>query len=206
MLEDSRELELLRTASLADEETRVKDREVVDLASSLHHFRYRGRGIDVSAIRAWLDQFDGLYAQRLMFTLLSAIRVFDEHELRAKVREAFGIVTRDMATEVRTGARVRRDIVVSCLDQSAAKAGLGYCRLFASENQVSAERVVPIDSVHRRKTLLASVRRLVLIDDFAGTGRSIVKALEQELELLRLANRSGVRVVVLVLVGFGSAA
>ena len=205
LLENSRELELLRAASMSDEITRVKDQEVVDLATSLDHFRYRGRGIDAGAIRAWLDQFDGLYAQRLMFKVLSSVRVFDEHHLRAKVREGFGILARHMKEEVRPSTRVRRDIVVSSLDQSAAKAGIGYCRLFATENRISTERVVPIDSLHRRRLLLNSVQRLVLIDDFAGTGRTILRALQRELDMLRRANMSGVRVVLIVLVGFCNA-
>ena len=182
LIEDSREIDLLKTASLADEQTRVKDQEVVDLAAELDHFRYRGRGIDASSIRAWLDQFDGLSAQRLMFTLLSAIRVLDEHELRAKTREAFGILIRDIPTQARSSARVRRDVLVSCLDRSAAKAGLGYCRLFASENHISAERVMPIDSIQRKRRPFDGVRCLVLIDDFAGTGTTMERSLQREAE------------------------
>ena len=205
LIEDSREIDLLKTASLADEETRVKDQEVVDLVAKLDHFRYRGRGIDASSIRAWLDQFDGLHAQRLMFTLLSATRVLDEHQLRAKTREAFGILSRNIPKHSRSSARVRRDIVVSCLDESAAKAGLSYCRLFAGENQISAERVMPIDSIQRKRRPFEGVKCLVLVDDFAGTGTTIERSLQREADFLRCANEAGVSVVVFVLVGFASA-
>ncbi len=205
LLEDSREIDLLKSVSLADEQTRVKDQEVVDLVETLDHFRYRGRGIDAISIRAWLDQFDGLNAQRLMFTLLSATRVLDEHELRAKTREAFGILSRDIPSQTRSSGRVRRDILVSCLDKSAAKAGLGYCRLFAGENQISTERVMHIDSIQRKRKPFDGVKCLVLIDDFAGTGTTIERSLQRESEFLLQANEAGVRIVVFVLVGFESA-
>ena len=205
LIEDSREIDVLRSASLADEQTRVKDQEVVDLVARLDHFRYRGRGIDAGSIRAWLDQFDGLNAQRLMFTLVSATRVVDEHELRAKTREAFGILVRDIPGQTGSNARVRRDVLVSCLDQSAAKAGLGYCRLFASENRISAERVLPLDSIQRKRRPFAGIRCLVLVDDFSGTGTTIERSLQRESDFLRRANEEGVRVVVFVLVGFSSA-
>ena len=45
----------------------------------------------------------------------------------------------------------------------------------------------------------------MLIDDFAGTGRTLVRGMERELNLLRRATREGIQVVVACLVGFADA-
>ena len=205
LIGDSRELKSLQARLLDEEEKRVKDQEIADLCRGLGHFRYRGRGIEPTAIRNWLDQFSGPFDQRLMFRLLSNIQVYDEQNVRAKMREAFGIVARNMHTVIEAGTRVRSDVVVSSLDDSAAKGGFTYCRLFASENRISAESVQPLRSLKRRMQQRQDIQRLVLIDDFAGTGRTITDGLARELEFLRSVNERGVRILLLSLVGFADA-
>ena len=205
LLEDSRELDDLR-AKLEDEErTRVRDEEVADLCEIWRQFSFRGRSIVPATIRRWLEQFDSLEDQRLMFRLLSGLRMYDEHTVRSKMNEAFGIVTRNMRTVIEAGTRVRRDILVSSLDSSGAKAGMTYCRLFASENQIWSEAVNPIRLLKRRLSEKNEVQRLVIIDDFAGTGGTLVDGLKEHLETLKLANSNGIRVVLVVVVGFGRA-
>ena len=203
LLEDSRELDDLR-AKLEDEErTRVRDEEVADLCELWRQFSFRGRSIVPATIRRWLDQFDSLEDQRLMFRLLSGLRMYDEHTVRSKMNEAFGIVARNMRTVIESGARVRRDILVSSLDSSGAKAGMTYCRLFASENQIWSEAVNPIRLLERRLSEKNEIQRLVIIDDFAGTGMTLVNGLKEHLETLKLANANGIRIVLIVVVGFG---
>ena len=46
------------------------------------------------------------------------------------------------------------------------------------------------------------MQRLVSIDDFSGTGKTVVEGLEQSLETLRTANSQGIRIIVTVIVGF----
>ena len=205
LLEGSRELDDLR-AKLEDEErSRVKDEEIVDLCETWRQFRFRGQSVVPVTIRRWLEQFDNLADQRLMFRLLSGLRMYDEHRVRTKMNEAFGIVTRNMRTVIEAGSRVRRDILVSSLDSSAAKAGMTYCRLFVSENQISSESVNPIRLLERRINEQSERQRLVIIDDFAGTGRTLVEGLKEHMDILKMANAKGIRVVIIVVVGFGPA-
>ncbi len=173
LLEDSRELDDLR-AKLEDEERmRVKEEEVAELSEVWQQFRYKGRSITSSEIRRWLGQFDDVGEQRLMFQLLNGLKLYDGRALRIKMKEAFELVTRNMRMIIESGARVRRDILVSTLDQSAAKSGMTYCRLFASENQIGANAVLPLRTLERRFDGEGNIKRLVLIDDFAGTGRTV---------------------------------
>ena len=203
LLGDSRELELLESTLQDEEQVRVKDDEILGLCNDLEHFRYRGRPIEPMAIRKWLNQFNSPKDKRLMFRLLSNIRVYDENSVRSKMREAFGIVSRNMRTVIEAGARVRSDILVSSLDDSAAKSGLTYCRLFASENQISAQSVQPFKSLDRKLgSVNQSIQRLVIIDDFVGTGKTVIEALKREVEFLKRANSEGIQIILLALAGF----
>lgn len=202
LLGDSRELELLRSKLQDEEQIRVKDEEVLGLCDDMKHFRYRSRAIDPMAINNWLNQFNGPVDQRLMFRILSSLQVYNEDNVRAKMREAFGIVSRNIRTLIDSNSRVRSDIFVSSLDDSAAKAGLTYCRLFASENRISASSVQPLKSLERMLGDHQNIQRLVLIDDFSGTGRTLIRALERELKFLQRVNSLGIQIMLLTLVGF----
>ena len=205
LLEDSRELDYLRSRIQEEEKVRVTDYEISYLIRRLSNFRYKGRAIESTAIREWLDQFEGYWDQRLMFRLLSGVRVYDEDGIRTKMREAFGIVMRNMRTVIEPRARVRNDILVSPLDDSPAKSGSTFCRLFASENRISTQSVHTLESLERRSPATQNIQRLVLVDDFSGTGSTIIKGLKRHLQLLQRMNAEGKRIIVIALVGFAQA-
>ena len=205
LLGDSREWDHVQSRLQEEEELRVTENEIANLCKKLDRFRFRGRPIEPTAIRKWLMQFDGAQDQRLMFKLLFEINVYDEDRVRGKMKEAFGIVTRNVRTVIEAGHFKRSDVLVSSLDDSAAKAGLTYCRLFAGENQIFAESVQTLDSIGRRLDEKQGVRTLVLVDNFSGTGRTLVGGLEREVELLGRVNSAGIRIVVVVVAGFAEA-
>ena len=183
----------------------MSDDEIFSFSSGIEHFRYRGRSLEPMAIRRWLEQFENAQEQRLMFKLLSNLRFYDEHTVRAKMHEAFGIVTRNIRTVLGSGSRVRYDVLVSSLDSSPAKSGLTYCRLFASENRVSAQSVMHLESLESKLDSGEEIQRLVLVDDFSGTGHTLVEGLRKNLSLLSRFNAAGVRIIVIALVGFDQA-
>ena len=111
LLEDSRQLDDLRAKMEDEERVRVKGAEVVDLCKTWHQFRYRGQSILPESVSKWLEQFETLEERRLMFRLLERIRLYDESTVRAKMREAFGIVARNIRTVIETGSRTRRDVL-----------------------------------------------------------------------------------------------
>ena len=204
LLEDSQEINFLKARLQEEEALRVKSLEIFNLCQQ-RSFEYQGDTIGPDAIRTWLDQFDNPQDERLMFRLLSATRFYDRSTIRSKLQEAYGIVRRNIRTVIEPGARVRYDILVSTLDDSAGKAGLSYCRLFASENRLSSESAQELRLLPRRFTLNQNIQRLVLIDDFCGTGRTITSGLEREMTLLKQANEEGIRIIIIALVGFAEA-
>ena len=181
LLEDSRELDHLK-ARLQDEELiRVTDDEISGLCGKLEHFRFKGRLIERTAVKKWLEQFNGSQEQRLMFRLLSQVRTYDEGTVRSKMREALGIVTRNMRTVIDSRSRVRRNILVGSLDDSPAKSGMSYCRLFADENRISTQSVQTLTSLNQKLGGNQEIQRLVFIDDFCGTGRTLVDGVKRNL-------------------------
>ena len=77
--------------------------------------------------------------------------------------------------------------------------------MFASENNLSAQSVLTLETLKRRMKGAGQIQRIVLIDDFAGTGRTLVDGLKRELDTLQSANAEGIRIILLALVGFVSA-
>ena len=205
LMTDLRELEV-ENARLEDvEQTRVKGEELLELSEKWDGFQFKGRRTEPERMRRWLDQFDGVHEQRLMFRMLSNVRVYDANGMRSKMREAFGIVTRNMHTVIESGARVRNDIIVSTLDHSPAKSGMTYCRLFASENKISSEMVYTLEQLSQPGAGLDRVQRLVLIDDFAGTGKTLVEGLRREATLIKALALRGVETILVTVAGYGTA-
>ena len=74
----------------ADERARVTEGELQQLVECWG--AYKGRTVGPEAVRAWLAQFANVAEQRLMFRLLQGVRFYSADNIRAKMREAHGIV------------------------------------------------------------------------------------------------------------------
>lgn len=203
LLADFREHDYLSSRLKDDEEQRISDDEVLAVCDELG--RYRGRAVEPLKVRQWLGQFDTLTDQRLMYRLLSSVKVYDEDLVRHKMREAYGIVRRNLHTIADSGSRRRSDILVSYLEHSAAKSGPSYCRLFASENRIATDSVQPLDALESLIQGSNTIQRLVIVDDFCGTGGTIINGLDKAKHLLHMANEAGIQIVVVALVGFSAA-
>ena len=162
-------------AWLQQEELRVGSEEISSLVEGWPH--YRGKKITSDDARRWLQQFDGPRRQRAMFQLLQRVQFYSQSLVREKLSEAFDIVRRGLRTEI-TGARVRRDIIVTHVG-GAAKSGAAYARLFAQENSIALPNVVATGEVSRRGRQLKELRSIVIVDDFIGTGKSAAAELRE---------------------------
>ena len=186
-----------------EEEVRVKDEEVLSLCEGLSYFNYKGEPIDRIVVRRWLNQFDSFEDQRMMFKILSRTRFYDETLMRKKMREMMGIVERGMQAERIIGReRARRGILVSTLDSSIAKGGYAYCRLFTDEHNILQSNAMPLGIQMEQAFNEDRSQRLLLIDDFAGSGEALVKGLDRAKPVLRLAKEKGIRVMLCAVVGF----
>ena len=179
---------------------KITDDEIFTLCSK---FDAAGRKVEPVAVRGWLSRFGATRDQRLMFDLLQGVTVYGRNLEREKLREAFGIVTRDMPNADSVGGYPNhRGILASCLDESPAKGGVAMCRLFAEENGLHTDSFVYVSDLFNAINRRQRVQRLVLIDDFAGTGGTLERALASNLETLKRANSKGIRIIIIAIAGF----
>ena len=182
---------------------RVTDDEVFNLCSKVSE---AGRNVELQSVRKWLSRFGKTRDQRLMFDLLQGLNIYGRDLMREKMREAFGIVMREMPTSGSVGGYPSHGgMLISCLDESPAKGGVSMCRLFAGENGLSEDSFVYVSDLESAVIRRRKVKRLVLIDDFVGTGESLTKGLSANVETLRKANLKGVRIIVIAVAGFTGA-
>jgi len=212
LLPNIREADYLMKALHDEERSRVTDSEILDICDRLG--RYKGKDFQATHVRAWLEQFGSGANQRLMYRLLLSMTVYDESTVRAKMKEALQIVTTGLRTKISPRQRVRRDIAVSYLETSQSKSGPSYCRLFRDQNKMSTDSFMTLEQIRRKVNAInigrvatagETFQRLVLLDDFAGTGGSLVSGLESASEILRLVEKAGIGIVLIVVAGFDSA-
>jgi hypothetical protein len=140
---------------------------------------YRGHEITGEAVRAWLDQVHQVQEQRLLFTLLQNLRFVTTPQIAEQLRYAHErVVARATPPRLRENkVEKRRDLLVTYLD-GVGKSGTAYARIYAKENDLLMECVVEPSKAARR---LASdgdpPNAVVVVDDLAGTGGSIVESL-----------------------------
>jgi hypothetical protein len=156
------------------EELYVKPAEVMKVLE--HWGLYKSHQITTDHLRAWLEQFEDIEEQRLMFTLVKSLRFFKEDFVRERMRVANGIVMRDMRINARS--RRLREVIVSYLD-GAAKSGAHYARLYARENNVLLGNVVEVSALRERIEQTPEAQALVFVDDFIGTGTTAVEGVRR---------------------------
>jgi len=189
-------------AHLREREEHVSAEEIADLVKRWD--LYRGSKVTPEHVRAWLNQFDSTRAQRLMFGVLGAVRFYDASRIRGKLREAHGVVRRNLTHQLVHGKLKRDDIIVSYLGE-VGKSGAHYARLYADENEIYSNNVVDHNRLPDRLTE-DHVKALVLVDDLLGSGEqasNFLRELDGKVGGM-LENRS-IKCVFVALCGFGEA-
>ena len=110
------DLETIQARKVEEEKARVRSDEIVALCSSWAP--YKGRRVGPEQVRAWIEQFGDNSEQRAMFTLLQNVRFYSEDEVRGRMQEAHGIVTRGLVDKRGYRQVKRSDILVSYLDRA----------------------------------------------------------------------------------------
>jgi len=162
--------ELARTKQ-RDELLRIKDDEVLALVESWDI--YLGRRISEQQVSAWLAQFSTLEERRLMLGVLRAVRFYSTDQIRTKLSEAHGIVTRGTTWHRKHGESTRRrDVVVTYLG-GPGHSGAEYARRYGDENLIFPDNVVTIDDVEELLKKRGENNGVILIDDFIGSGQTV---------------------------------
>ncbi len=203
LVSDALSEELSASVRSDEEAARVKSAEVVLLSQSWPPFR--GQHISADDIRGWFEQVPGHRDQRLLFEVLKLTQVFGEPEVRSRLRTAYLNLRQMLPPFVmqRLNDR-RRDIVITYLD-GEGKSGQYYAGLFAEENKVSVECIVPRPTfaagfaAHAERHGLP--RAVVAIDDIAGTGGTLSTKISEFCdEIQDLLGGSGIHLLVAALV------
>ncbi len=165
----------------ANEIAHVKSREIIDLVGNWP--LYRAKEITAEAVRAWLDQVPNAQDQRYLFTILRNLRFVTPTQIADLLRQAQSAVARVTPPLKRENkVEKRRDLLVTYVD-GPAKSGANYARLYAKEAGILLDCVVEPSKIGRKlETEWSSHSALVIVDDFAGTGRTIAEGLEAFLD------------------------
>jgi hypothetical protein len=191
-------------ARLRDREEHVQAEEIVELVKGWGP--YRGSVVTPEDVRAWLNQFDSIRAQRLMFRVLQGVRFYDAGRIRAKLKEAHGVVRRGLTQRIEPGRLKRDDIVISYLGD-VGKSGVRYARLYADENGIYTEQVMDYQRlVERLQEQDEKIQALVLVDDLIGSGEQASKMLEElDRKFGGMLRNRNIKTVFVALAGFSSA-
>lgn len=140
---------------------------------------YRGTQITGETVRAWLDQAEQVQDQRMLFTILTKLRFVTTPQIGEDLRNAHVKVVAKITPPRTRENKVekRRDLLVTYLD-GPGKSGSTYARAYAKENGLLMESVVEPARVSRRLSNDSDLpNAIVVVDDLAGTGRSVAEAM-----------------------------
>lgn len=172
----------LMTNKLAE----VKAEEIVALTKDW--VPYRGKEITTDKVRLWLEQFGDNRNQRLMFKILQNLHFYTDFELKSKMNQLFNLIRRSFVESgsVRTivGREFKRkDIIVSYLEDTPAKSGSEYAKLFADENNIFFKNILAPDKLERYLENNKNITSVLFIDDFIGSGSSAIDNITRLYEL-----------------------
>ena len=180
---------------LAEEEQRqrVGAAEIRDLRDKLPP--YQSKPIEAEDIRAWLDQFPDMPSQRLALKVLQAVRFVSNLEVRKLFEEIHAHARRSTTIQVEPDKRYRREFALVYVERDGKSASL-MAKQYAHANKIHATGVT---SAARLEDYLAKneCERVVVVDDFIGTGRTATDRLIEHAGLMRQAAAATGRDVVL---------
>lgn len=164
-----------------EDEITVSQKEINNLSQSWPP--YRGVQITNTEIRSWLEQFGDFEEQRSIFKILENIKFYKISEIRDKMTDLFievrkEITKREKSRFIESGKRKRDDILISYLDRNPIKSGAEYAKIFAEANNIYKDNSTNPDKLESKLQELKNINAVVFIDDFMGSGNSIIENLE----------------------------
>ena len=164
-----------------EEAQRVRADEIRDLRDSWP--LYQSRRVEAADIRAWLDQFAGTHNQRLAFQVLQAVRLISNVELRALFEAVHAQARRGTTIRVEADKRYRREFAVVYAEGDGKSASL-MAKQYAHANKIHSACVFA--GVRLSQQLPEShYERVVIVDDFVGTGGTAIARLAEHADVIR---------------------
>jgi hypothetical protein len=167
---------------------------------------YHSLNVSEDRVRAWLAQFGSNQDQRLMFTLLKALRFYSERVVREKLKDAMDFVRRNTVEKKKEGERFRRDILVSYLG-GVAKSGPQYARMFCQENRILRDNAISWQEMGARVRRASSeIQAVVFVEDILGTGGTAIDAMKDiAKEVVQDLKASRAKLFLVAVCGFSDA-
>ncbi|WP_419211119.1 AAA family ATPase [Maribacter sp. X9] len=192
-----------------EDDLKISTKEINKLSQSWPS--YKGIKLTNEDIRSWLEQFEDLEAQRLMFDILENVKFYKPSEIRDKMEELFNEVRKEIARSnkivyLAEGKQKRDDILVSYLDKNPVKSGPEYAKIFVESNNIYKDNSTNPDKIENKLKELKNINALVFIDDFIGSGNSIIENLNPILiNNKELLLEKEINIIIGVITGFEEA-
>lgn len=167
--------DMFQTYQEKENELYIKDNEIIEISSKWE--LYKGSEISPMNIRSWLDQFENNREQRIALTFLSNLQFYGEKKIREKLSVIHEIIRKKIVVSVNSRERVRKDILLSCFG-GVSKSGATYLRMYASENNISANSIKKINELEKVLLNDSVVKAIVFIDDITASGHTLVKEIK----------------------------
>ncbi len=197
------EMASLKRYAAKEDERRIRSHELMELTNCWPQYRYSTVGPE--EVRAWLEQFGDSTNQRLALALLEHLEFFPVRRVRESFinlhRQARRGTREDLTTRSQLKQRKRRDFVVAYME-SDGKSAHTMTQHYADVNNISRECV---SGVERAAPLIEKhqVQRLVIVDDFIGTGQTVSDRMRERVEVIRrAAEMTGRKALLAVVCGF----
>ncbi|MFT5835625.1 MAG: putative AAA+ superfamily ATPase [Sulfurimonas sp.] len=161
-----------------EKEAKISAKEMNDFINEVKP-EYSGHKITSDDIREYLIQFGSNIEQRLIFEILNKTTYYDVSNIKSRMKMIFEDIKRNllykennMTVSYSSGRKVT-NILVSGLD-GIAKSSVTYAKYFGEENNILAKNIIEKDKIIE-KLKDKNLKTIVFIDDFVGTGTSIIE-------------------------------
>lgn len=151
------------------------------------------------------------YDQRLVFKILQNLKFYNEFEIREKLETLYKLVRRQINAAGKSkilseGKRKREDILVTYLDDSPAKGGSYYTKIFVDANNIYKDNSCVPNLIEKRIKEIRNLNCLLVVDDFLGSGKTLVEnIISYKEELLYLTKERGLELIFGLITGFQEA-
>jgi hypothetical protein len=192
-----------------EEEATIKFNEIISITKNWKTFK--GNEITSNHVREWLDQFDDVFDQRLIFKVLVNLKFYSELEIREKLEDLFVLVKKQIMSSGRSkllieGKRKREDILVTYFDDNPSKGGSYYTKLFVESNNIYKDNSCVPNVIEKRVNEIRNLNAVVVIDDFLGSGNSMIENITKyQNELTYITNTKELVLVFGLITGFTEA-
>ena len=168
----------IRRRATEEKASTVTSLEIINLINE-KQFEYKGKLYTADDIRNYLEQFGDNIKQRLIFEILQNITYFGVSNVISKMKVIFKLIRENLierksgkVVQYSSGQRVT-NVLISNLDQ-IGKSSATYAKYFGDNNIILAKNIVEKERILERLNK-NDIDILVFIDDFLGTGNSILE-------------------------------